>query len=680
MRHTDIVSARTSFERAVTFLRSGDPATAEGICRNALEVHPRDANLLSLLGAALIKQGRAEEAEEQLRLAVELIPAFAGAHEGLAEALILQGRLEESLQSLEKARELEPNRASVQQKLGHVLASLGKGEEADRAFAAWLRQTPGRETLLKGLELQRQGNLEAAEKIYRDVLIRNPHDVDALRLLASIAMRVQQWGDAEVLLKRALELAPDFIQGWMDLGLAQQEQDKLADAEQTFRRATRLEPRRAQPWVALATTLAMGGRHEEALQAYEEALARDEFNAYALTGLGHVLKTIGEQERAIASYRKCTAYHPDHGEAHWSLANLKTFRFDDSEIASMRTRLASGDLAIEPRVNLLFALATALEGRGEFDEAWDFFRQGNELRRKREAYDPVQTELIHDQLVDVFNEEFLRQRAGRGHPSRAPIFIVGLPRSGSTLIEQILASHSEVEGTHELPELSQVARSTVRSRGDRRSYPLTVRDLSDRQLVDLGQLYLDRSLRHRRGAPRFTDKMPNNFPHVGFLSLILPQAKIINARRHPLDSCLGSYKQLFGRGQPFTYDLNELGEYYLQYQRMMNHWHEVLPGHVLDLQYEDLVADLEGNVRRLLEFCELPWEDSCLRFHENPRAVRTASSEQVRQPIYSSATHRWRNYEQHLGPLIEVLEPLLRQLPPDWQPRSWSGAAVQDAG
>ena len=265
-----------------------------------------------------------------------------------------------------------------------------------------------------------------------------------------------------------------------------------------------------------------------------------------------------------------------------------------------------------------------------------------------------------------------RARRDAAIPSTEPIFIVGLPRSGSTLIEQILASHSQVEGTHELPDLSWVARSTGRGRPDRLGYPHDdPAARSSGSCTISARSTCTAAAGTAKGAPRFTDKMPNNFAHVGLLHLILPNAKIINARRHPLDSCLGSYKQLFARGQPFTYDLFEIGEYYLEYERLMAHWHTVLPGRVLDVQYEELVADPPAQVRRLLEYCELPWEDGCLKFHENRRAVRTASSEQVRQPIYATAVHRWRDYEAQLQPLIEVLEPVLRRLPPDWQPRSW---------
>ncbi|TDJ45214.1 MAG: sulfotransferase [Gammaproteobacteria bacterium] len=267
---------------------------------------------------------------------------------------------------------------------------------------------------------------------------------------------------------------------------------------------------------------------------------------------------------------------------------------------------------------------------------------------------------MHDRVIEVFDQKFLAERSGQGHLDPAPIFVIGLPRSGSTLIEQILASHSQVEGTSELPYVDHVAGALNLNRADGVNYPEAVRELGPAHLQSLGQEYLHAAKMHRtEGTPRFIDKMPNNYPSVGFIHLMLPNAKIIDARRHPLDSCLSCFRQLFARGQPFTYDLTDIGEYFLEYQRLMDHWHEVLPGTVLTVQYEDMVTDFENQVRRLLEYCELPWEDACINFHETERPVRTASSEQVRQPIYSKSINYWRNYEQYLGELIEVLEPSL---------------------
>lgn len=337
---------------------------------------------------------------------------------------------------------------------------------------------------------------------------------------------------------------------------------------------------------------------------------------------------------------------------------MKTFRFSDDDIGAMESLLQDEELEDLAAVQLCNALGFAYEGRKDFEQAFIYFQKGNEKRRESESYDPVQTELATESQIKVFDQQFIQNCEGHGDADPSPIFIVGLPRSGSTLIEQILASHSQVEGTHELNDLAMTVRSIPHGEKMDR-FPENLPNMEPHLWSELGDYYLQRTMKFRDGAPRFIDKNPNNFIYVGLLHLILPNAKIINARRGPLDSCFGSYKQLFAKGQSFTYDLTEIGEYYMQYQRLMDHWHGVLPGVVLDVQYEEVVADLETQVKRLLDYCELPFEQACMDFHQTERAVKTASSEQVRQPIYSSSVDLWKNYEENLGELIEVLEPLL---------------------
>jgi hypothetical protein len=389
-----------------------------------------------------------------------------------------------------------------------------------------------------------------------------------------------------------------------------------------------------------------------------------------MCGKGHSCCTIGDQDGAVAAFRRSIETNPLHAEAYWSLANLKTFRFEDQEVDDMLALLGNEHIPVEGQVQLNNALGLEFDGRKEYDRSFEHIDRGNKLRRKQEFYDRIENEEKIDLTIEAFSRQFLEDNAGLGDPDPAPIFIVGLPRSGSTLLEQILSSHSKVDGTHELADLGVIIQKNRKLTHPKKfhadesfRYPITVAKLGADGFRDLGNEYIERTGRHRGDREFFTDKNPNNFVHVGLLQLILPNAKIINARRHPLDSCYGSYKQLFAQGQPFTYDLIEIGEYYLQYQRVMDHWHEVLPGKVLDVQYEEVVADLDGQVRRILEYCELDWEDSCLRFHETDRSVKTASSEQVRQPIYSSSVNSWRHYEPHLGPLIDVLKPVLDKLP-----------------
>jgi hypothetical protein len=320
----------------------------------------------------------------------------------------------------------------------------------------------------------------------------------------------------------------------------------------------------------------------------------------------------------------------------------------------MERRLADEPLDEDARVHFLFTLGKAREDQQEYARAFAHYAEACALQRLRIAYDPVDTEVINERIRNVLTADFIAEHAGQGCPDPAPIFIVGLPRSGSTLIEQILASHSQVEGTAELPDVGRVIAS-LPARCEGQPYPEGLRLLAEGEWRELGEFYLERTRRHRSGLPFFTDKMPNNFPSIGLIHLMLPNAKIIDARRHPLDSCFGSFKQHFAQGQTFSYDLVEIGEYFLEYRRMMRHWQDVLPGHVLEVRYEDMVNDQEGQTRRLLDYCGLPWEDACLRFYETERAVRTASSEQVRQPIYSSSVNHWRHFREELAPLIEIL-------------------------
>ncbi len=654
-----VLASKAAFEEAVQLVNSGDVARAEQVCREVLERHPRDVNLLALLGAILIKQRRLVEAEAALCRAIELAPTFAKPREDLGFLLVQLDRHAEAVEQLTRATRLDPKLESAWFTLGKALAQLGRGAEADAAFEKAFELSPGRRLMALAAEHHREGRLEEAESLYRRVLRQQPDNVDALRLLGMLAFAAGRPDEAERLLARAIALAPDFAGAHLDLGRVYKEQDRYEEAIESLRRAIELEPGKPQAHYLLGATLAPAALTYEALAAYERCLELKPDHAAARLGLGHVLKAVGRQAEAVAAYRECLRLKPDNGETYWSLANLKTYRFEDAELAAMEARVTAGGLSDQSEVNFLFALAKACEDRGAYERAFDFYARGNARQRSLVNYDPVQTELLNDRLIEVFSREFIDSRQGAGLPDRSPIFIVGLPRSGSTLLEQILASHSQVEGTSELPYLGRVATWLNRNRADGLNYPEAVRELEIGHFASLGRDYLERTLMHRRErAPRFIDKMPNNFPNLGFLALILPQAKIIDARRHPLDACFGCYRQLFAKGQAFTYDLTEIGEYYLQYQRMLDHWAGALPGRVLTVQYEEVVADLEGQARRLLEFCELPWEDACLRFYETERPVRTASSEQVRQPIYRRSVGFWRNYEAHLGELIEVLAPL----------------------
>jgi len=504
------------------------------------------------------------------------------------------------------------------------------------------------------------GRLQDAEQLCRNVLQSNPRHVDALRMLGLIAAASGDLDDAEHLLRQALTCAPDHTAAMFELGRVLKELERPEDAIVVYRELLALLPDSPKAHYRLAGVLAPAALNEEAATEYRRCLELAPKHAGAWLGLGHMLKTLGDQEGGIAAYQRCLELEPDFGEAYYSLANLKTYRFDDTAIEAIQRQLERTELSDTSRVNFLFALGKAFEDRADYAQAWRYYEDGNARQRMLVSYDPVQTETVNDELIEFFNADFFRATAGCGHPDAAPIFIVGLPRSGSTLLEQIIASHSQVEGTSELPYIGRLTKSLNHNRADAMRYPQVLAELAPRHFQRLGQDYLEMAARHRvEGAARFIDKMPNNFPSVGFIHSILPNAKIIDARRHPMDACVGNLRQLYARGQTFSYDQSDIGEYYLQYLRMMQHWDAMLPGKVLRVQYEDVVATLETQVRRILDFLELPWEDNCLRFHATERAVRTASSEQVRQPIYDSSVGFWRHYAPHLGELREILAPVL---------------------
>lgn len=652
-------SARATFERAVDFLRAGDASMAERITRAALTDYPDETNFLTLLGAAMTRQGKTAEGIPFLKRAIEVEPNYAKAHEQLGEALLAVGDVEAGIESLRRALELNPAFDAAKFKLGKVLLQLGREGEAKEVFDAFMRQQPHRQRLADAAEMHRQGNYEGAEKIYRDILRTDPKNVTAMRLLALLAIKLEQFRDAVVLLKQVVALAPAYHAARLDLGHAQAEMHDLEDAIATHEEAIRLEPRNYNAYVGLANALARSSKTEAAVDAYEKAIECNPEVAGTYLGLGNVLKTLGRQAEAIAAYRKGISIRPNFSELYWSLSNLKTFRFSDDEIEAMQSLLDADDVADDHVVHLSFALGKACEDAGDYELAFQHYQRGNTVRRMQESYDPVHTEDIGVSVRRVFSREFIERASGYGHPGVRPIFIVGLPRSGSTLLEQILASHPLVEATHELPEGGRLVRYIDQHRTTRDRYPGALNNLPAEFFTTLGKRYDEETRRYRAGAPYFIDKMPNNFANIGLLALALPDAIFINAMRDPLDTCLSCYRQLFARGQSFTYDIEELGLYYLEYRRMMEHWHDVFPGKVLDVKYESVVSSLEQEVRRLLNHCALPWNEACLEFHNTERAIRTASSEQVRQPIYKDAVGYSLRFGAAIDELRDVLAPVL---------------------
>ena len=662
---------KTQYEQALGHLKTGNADAAVSACEAALREYPGDANLMCLAAKANLTLQRLGDAQRLIDEAVRQHPDFAVAHDVYGDLLLVKGQTDSAVKAYEQAMRLDPTRSLLLNKIEK--ARELQATDSGTPLQAERKAPPGRRMAFEdeihiAQEKYTSGEPREAEKIYRNILKRDPNHVEAARLLAGLAVENKQYKDAEVFLRHAASISPDYGRIWIDLTNVLREQEKFDDALECALKIIEMAPDKAESHILAASVVGSMGRHEDAIGYYETALDISPDRAGAMSSMAHHLKTVGRQADGVVMYRKAIATKPDHAEAYWSLANLKTFRFAEKEVQAMQALLQDDKLEDASRVQVHNALALENEAARDFDQAFLHFEQCNFLRRQSEIYDPVETETGIDRIIEIMDEEFIGKYEGLGCSDDAPILIVGLPRSGSTLIEQILASHSQVDGTFELGDLPKVAKRIRRFSKKRSSFPTNLLDLSALHWSKIGQDYIESTQKYRAGAAYFIDKNPNNFIFIGLLRIALPGAKIINAMRHPLDSCFGSFKQLFASGQPFTYDLTELGEYYLQYHRLMEHWKQVTPGFSLDVHYEDVVADLEGQVRRILDFCKLPFEENCLRFHETERAVKTASSEQVRRPIYSSSVDLWRNYENHLGELIQILEPVLQSMPTAAQP------------
>jgi tetratricopeptide (TPR) repeat protein len=652
--------------RAKDLLRQ-DPARARTLAENLAAEYPDLAAARWILGAAWRLLGNPLKA---LSLIEPLAREEAASPDLLHEfglCLGAAGRGEEAVNAIRRVVQMDPGHAAAWRSLGDQLSAAGDEQGGADAYAKHLELSTRHPELVRAAQFLLEGKLPRAERVTREVLKKDPLDIVAIRLLSMIGLKVGQVDEAINLLERCLQLAPDFHLARQNYATALARRQRFDEALAETERMLAAEPNNPSYLLMKGSFLVQKGDHRDALKLYEEFLRDYPLQAGAHLNYGHTLKTIGKLDESVLSYRRAIDLRPATGEAYWSLANLKTFRFTDEEIAAMQSQVDPGAGDPDDQSHLLFALGKALEDRRQFDESFSCYELGNRIRSQHHRHDAKVNIYNTARQIRVLNREFFEARRGWGCPAADPIFIVGLPRAGSTLLEQILASHSQVEGTAELPDIIAMSRKLGKQsrRNPASDYPEILTQLSQQRVHELGESYMETTRVQRRSAPFFIDKMPNNFQHAGLIHLLLPNAKIIDARRHPMAGCFSCYKQLFARGQTFTYDLRGLGYYYRDYVKLMDHWDAVLPGRVHRVQYEDMVADSENEIRRLLEYCGLEFEEQCLRFYETERAVRTPSSEQVRQPIYKEGLEQWRHYEKHLEPLKKALGPVLDRYPID---------------
>jgi len=635
LQAADALSISVPENRDVLYLRAfaqrhlGDIRAALATLVRLEQLHPRFSLLYEERGRCYVALRQAPEAIDAFLRGVNINPALPG-----------------SWSMLEGLYRMSGQAANAAQAAAHV---------------ATLRKLPAE--VVTATALFSDGDLAAAEELIRAFLLKHGDHIEAMRLLARIGMAHEVLDDAQLLLEAVLERAPDYHPARFDYAQVLVERHMYSRAQEQAEKLLAVDPSNRNYRALYAMTHVGLGLHDRAIELYRELLPGAAQPADLHLSIAHSLKTLGRRDEAIAEYRAAAAAREGFGDAYWSLANLKTYRFDDRELKEMRGAESRATIAEVDRFHLCFALGKALEDRERYAESFDYYMRGNTLQRAASRYRPESLELNTQAQIEVCTPELFARHKGSGAPAADPIFIVGLPRSGSTLIEQILASHSAVEGTQELSDVPRIV-AGLRGREsvhDKPRYPALLAQLSPEDYRRLGEKYLHDTRIYRTGKAHFIDKMPNNFRHIGLIHLMLPNAKIIDARREPMACCFGNLKQLFAHGQEFAYSIEDIARYYRTYLELMRHWNAVLPGRVLRMQHEDVVDDLEGNVRRLLEYCGLEFESACLEFYKTERSVRTASSEQVRQPIYREGLDQWRHYDPWLGPLREALGDALTQ-------------------
>jgi tetratricopeptide (TPR) repeat protein len=624
---------------------------------------PENRDVLHLIAMNQRYLGRIEAALATLRRLEHHHPAFSRLYQERGQCYVVLKNAPQAIDAFLKAVNINPALPASWSMLESLYRMTGQADNAATAAAhvATLKRLPAE--VLTATGLFSDGDMAAAENMVRAYLLEHGNHIEAMRLLARIGIERDVLDDAELLLEAVLEIEPNYRAARHDYARALMERHKYQRAREELETLLKLEPLNRHYKTLYTSTIVGLGEHEKAVTLYRELLEGAPQPADLHLSIAHSLKAVGKQPESIEAYHRAAAARPSFGDAYWSLANLKTYRFTDAEIARMREEESAAEVAPVDRCHLCFALGKALEDREEYEASWAYYARGNALKRAASRYRPEILETNTRKQIEVCSREFFSQRGSFGVTRSDPIFIVGLPRAGSTLLEQILASHSLVEGTQELADIPRMVLA-LQDRIpdlDNPRYPGVLAEMHAGDFIKLGEKYLADTRVYRTDKPFFIDKMPNNFRHIGLIHLMLPNAKIIDARREPMACCFGNLKQLFANGQEFTYSIEDIARYYRTYLELMQHWEAVLPGRILRVEHESVVNDLEGNVRRILDFCGLEFEPACVDFHKTARSVRTASSEQVRQPIYREGLDQWRHYEPWLMPLKDALgDALLR--------------------
>jgi tetratricopeptide (TPR) repeat protein len=660
---------RGSFEAALkrtAHLIDVDPVLAADQATEILKALPNHPPALFFLAMAKRRSGDPQAALDVLEPLLNAQHEWAAAWFERGMALGALGRGDEAINALLKAVKFQSEHPEAWRVLADHFTATGDADRADAAYARHIKCSTRDPMLQEAAAAMVKNDVATAERALKKHLFEKPTDVAAIRMLAEVAIRCGQDSQAEKLLVRCLELAPSFAAARYNYALLLQRREDSPRALIEIEKCLEADPDRPGYRNLAAVILGRVGEFARASEMYARLLAEYPDQARVWLSYGHVLKTEGRQQEAIDAYRACIERDPQLGEAYWSIANLKTFQFEQSDLSAMKQQMEDSSLSDKERWHLHFALGKAYEDTADYEESFRHYADGNALYLANHTYDADYITTRTERLMSGFSRDYFEKRKGLGSTAPDPIFIIGMPRAGSTLLEQILSCHSAIEGTSELPDMITLAQQ-LRAEADTQevaAYASVLAQKSAEELSELGDLYIERTRIHRKtDRPFFIDKMPNNFLYLGIIQSILPNAKIIDARRHPMGCCFSNFKQFYAKGQNFSYSLEDTSRFYRDYVRLMAHFDEVLPGRVHRVFYEDTVADTERVVREMLEYCELEYEPECLRFFESQRPVRTASSEQVRQPINRKGVEQWQNYEPWLEPLKETLGDVLDEYP-----------------
>ena len=645
-------SLEIAYQNARDLIHKKEYLQAISQLNEIIKVFPNELNSIYLLIDCFIKINKPIEALEYTRKAL----SFKNDDKKL---LLLEIRLNEFLERdseaifLLKAFINKFSDFKALKQLTNLLVKQDKADEADDVVKKFFENNEDYGLLYKGVRHLHASRYRKAEDAFKKVLIEDENNIDALRFMGILAFKSGNHDIAEAMLTKALKLDPTYSLVWANLAQVFSVTGQLDKAKKSFKNILNMEPKNGLIWAEYGTVLTKLANYQEGKDAYLKALEFKPNSPRVHLSLGHVYKTMGEIDNSISSYKNTIFQNNLSGEAYWSLANLKTYSFSDNEIRDMEETL-NGDMTDIERSQMHFALGKAYEVMKDYDKSFKNYFKGNKVKKGLIKYSSDDTTQNTKKILEFFNQENIKNLSKSSTNDQDPIFVLGMPRSGSTLVDQIISSHSKVDGTQELPNIIKIAAEL--NADEQSNYPEVLKELDDMQLSDLGKNYILETAWARDRAPFFIDKMPNNFIHIGLIKTILPNAKIIDTRRDPMDTCFSCFKQFFARGQLFTYSLEDLGNYYSDYIRAMNHWHNIYGKDILTVHYDNVINKTEETIRELIDYCNLPFEQECLEFYKSSRPVKTPSAEQVRQPIYKSGLNYWKNYENHLSPLKKIID------------------------